>query len=456
MLVELPELPAVDSWNQFFRHAGNITGANRMLKGERTDFWPGHFQYEQRPYAQRFSLGGAIWLFTFLAALNFLRPSFWRNQARGLASTWLLMFVLTAAILCGVRWMAHSGLPERFLITPYAAGIVVAAAMTEPLLHRSRLVQTVALLLVTFSIYAGIRQPIQTAAARYLNPPSISTIDAPFTDALRLIPPGSKILLFGNHLAPDYPLFAPRQGFANQVYPWGKRPIEREPLRHLIAEKQITHLVFQDARVLPFEWAPEVWVDRAWPWLLEEKDLKLILGTGETRVFATSRAKTIVNPNDASQRMDKVPQGTPLVFVAPELQTHVGLDENEVTTPWAIERLNSNGYLWIGSGETSGIAFGVWSDQARAATIQMDLEPGPARQDLGRTIVVDSLEGKKEACRMAFNNRQVIECRVELAAGHNNLHIWSPDKPTVKAQPNGDTRPLIMGLYRASLAPTKR
>ena len=444
-LVELPEVPsavALEPWNQAFRKVAEVSGANRMLIGERTDFWPGYFQYEQKLYARQFSLGGICWLFTFLFVMK-------AGQRKDLAAVWLLMATLTAAIVLGIRWMPHSGLPDRFLITPYAGGIAVAAAMAGQLLMRNKAAQSVALLLMAWAVYPSLRQSLLATGNRVLNPPLISTIDAPFEEAMRLIPPGSRILVFGNHQAPDYPLFAPRQGYANQVFPWGKEQIEPGRLHRVIAENQITHLVFQDARALPFEWAPVLWVDRALPWMLQDKDLRLILASGEIRVFATPRAKVMqLRATSEQLTVTGAPRHAPLLFVSPDLKDHVSVDENELTTPWAIENVNGSGYFWIGSGERFGINFGVWTDQTRTVRITMELEPGPGRKDLLRTVVVDSPTATRQFCREQFDRKQLVVCQVELQAPHGALRIWSPDQPTIAVQPNGDPRALMEGLYR--------
>ena len=459
-LIELPEVPGstgLISWNGFFRNVAEATGANRILQGETKTGWPGVFEFNQTETARNFSLGGILWLMAFgfsLHAIFFGRKVLPESLAPSRLSAALLMATLTGAIIFGIRWMQHSGLPERFLITPYVAGVIIAASYLNHRILHSPKAQAVTLLLLTWAVAPSLRQMELRAGRLQTNPITTAKIDAPFADALLLIPGHSKILLFGNHLAPDYPLFNPRQSYANEVFPWGKEKVDVVKLRSLIKEKQITHLLFEDPSVLSFEWAPSLDVTSTLQWLSSQADLPLLLSADRIRLFATEFA-TSVRATDQQLRVTSVPEKAPLLVVEKALEARVGLDAERLSTPWQIEDLGGEeqGYLWLGTGTEGGISFGLWAKRNESIQLNFDVEPGPSRSDSKRTVVVETALTHRELCRLVLEKRETLSCKVEIDAGHSDLRLFSPDARTIAVMPNGDPRSLIIGLHRVAIVP---
>ena len=457
-LVELPEVPGsagLISWNGFFRNVAEGAGANRILHGEKKTGWPGAFEFSQGETARNFSLGGILWLAAFGFSLHAIlvgRKQIAESLTPSQHSAALLMATLTTAIVFGIRWMQHSGLPERFLITPYVAGVIIAASYLNHWILYSPKAQAFAFLLLSWAVAPSLRQLELRTGILITNPISVAKIDAPFAEALLLIPSHSNILLFGNHIAPDYPLFNPRQFFANKVFPWGKEKVDVLKLRSIIKEKRITHLLFQDSSALSFEWAPSMDVTGTLQWLSEQPDLPLLLSADRIQLFATEFS-TSVRATDEQLRVISVPEKAPLLVVEKALEARVGLDADRLSTPWQIEDLGGDerGYLWLGTGTQGGISFGLWAKRNESIELNLDVEPGPSRRDSKRTVVVETALTHRELCRQVFEKREIFKCKVEIDAGYSDLRVFTPDERTIAAMPNGDPRSLIVGLHHVAI-----
>ncbi len=459
-LIELPEVPASTSliaWNGFFQNIAEATGANRLLRGEKKTGWPGAFEFSQAESARNFSLGGILWLVAFGFSLHAILLGGKGKLASSQFFTALLIATFTGAVVFGIRWMQHSGLPERFLITPYVAGVILAASYLNNRILHSPKAQAVAVLLLTWSVTPSLRQLELRAGRLQTSPITAAKIDAPFAEALLLIPSHSKIMLFGNHLAPDYPLFSPRQSYANEVFPWGKEKVDVVKLRNTIKEKRITHLLFQDPSMLTFEWAPSLDVTGTLQWLSGQADLPLLLSVDRIRLFGTEFA-TPVRATEDQLRVTSVPEKAPLLVVEKLLESRVGLDADRLSTAYQIEDLGGEeqGYLWLGTGTEGGISFGLWAKQRESIQLNLDLEPGPSRSDSKRTVVVETALTHSELCRQVLEKRQTMNCKIEIAAGHSDLRVFTPDQRTVAAMPNGDPRSLIVGLHKVAIGPDSK
>lgn len=453
-LIELPAVPGsvgLAAWNGWFRKVGEVLGANRILAGEKRTGWPGYFEYNQLELAHRFSLGGLLWLM----AMGFSFRALLRKSSPQLLTIAIFMGTLTGAIVLGIRWMQHSGLPERFLITPYVAGVILAAAYLDNLITRRPWVQAVALLLLPWAVIPPVCQALVLMGNRMTHPITLALINDPFQEALPLIPSHSRILLFGNHQAPDYPLFGPYDGYSNSVFPWGKEKFDAATLRRKIDENHITHLLFQDQRALPFEWAPLLEVPEILQWLRLQSDIPMLLSSGRIRLFATAFAGPLQHQVTEEQQLSEVPAKAPLLVVGKRLQPRVGVDTGHLGIPWDIEDLGpvERGYLWLGSGLEGGISFNLIAKEKETVSLELDVEPGPSRAGSIRTLIVEGTVTHQEICRVVLEKRQTLYCTVGITPGPNELRIFTPDTRTIAAMPNGDTRPLLVGLHQVTIEP---
>ena len=61
--------------------------------------------------------------------------------------------------------MAHSGLPERFLIAPYALSLTVSVALLSKFITSRKFVATLVLILIAYSVYMPFRFQISRVRA---------------------------------------------------------------------------------------------------------------------------------------------------------------------------------------------------------------------------------------------------------------------------------------------------
>ena len=102
--------------------------------------------------------------------------------------------------------------------------------------------------------------------------PPIEVLNEPYAQTLRHVPPGSRILLIASGPTRDYPLFAPREGFANTVISWGSGQFDPHRMRMLLTDQRITHVVLEnDVRVLQ-SWRPSVATAEMVKWLRSQTD----------------------------------------------------------------------------------------------------------------------------------------------------------------------------------------
>ena len=237
----------------------SAAGAAAPLPLEANGPWPGRYSYQLPAHATRFSLWGILWIPVLVVAAWLL--------FRNVFSTWptvklapvpaltLLAIPILAVTVFAIRWMTASGVPDRFLIGPYALALPIGVALLGSYASGRKFVQAGALILVVFAVSRPMAEQAYTAEHAIISPVSASDVDEPFHEALESIPTGSRILFVGNQDAGDYPLFSPRTHYANRVIPWGKAPFDPQRMRSLLQSDQVTHVLIQDDQ--------SVFVDRA-------------------------------------------------------------------------------------------------------------------------------------------------------------------------------------------------
>jgi hypothetical protein len=418
--------------------------AAQPLALEKPEGWPGQFVFSVPPAALNYSLGGIA-----LLALLLLGPvrlaQEWRRtrQISANSAVWLLLAALLAAVLIAVRWMVHSGLPERFLIPSFAVAMTLL-----PGLFPSRL-QTLAL--AACLALAGLFPTLQLLAETkrmWTTPPSDDEVLGQFAPAMDHIPPGSHILFFGNQDAPDYPLFAPATGFDRRVTAWGKAPFDPAALESLLARENITHLLFQDPQAAYFHWDPPLPLNPFIQWASQRLGARVPPLEGGRAVLIALRPAASGHAPAARPRqlLSEAPASSPLVSVDREIRSSVGIDAGRMATPWPIENLgpDERGYLWIGSGPDEGLKFRVWSEEQLPAAIRLRVGAGPSRSDSVRNLILRTPAGQQ--LQLSFSASGEVTFPVELNKGLNPFSLFSPDPATVPSMPNGDTRHLIVGL----------
>lgn len=289
-LIELPEQP-IEPFRAEFEAAGNRVieklGAGTPLRLENNPTWPGAFKFSAAPWAQRYSLGGTVWFFMLLvgAVVGIRELVTQRFRLSPMILILAMSGIQLASLAFMIRWMG--GAPDRYWMAPYSLGIPASIALLSFLLRGKPLLLGAALLLVPLTVYPATHHLLEHLNIAVHRPPSTADSDEPFTEAITRIPPGSRIMLFGSRNIRDYPLFRPRDGYPNTVFPYGKSPhFDFARIASMIEDNHITHILFEDDHALSFHWDGGFLVEEVIEWLDRRPDLIGVpLATPNQRLF---------------------------------------------------------------------------------------------------------------------------------------------------------------------------
>lgn len=300
LLLEFPVVPWIGA-REGLANWGNgviaLLGADKPLPLENSQAWPGTFAFSVPQYGSRFSLAGIAWLPVLAFAFVQLIREIFRRFPAAQVSSLSILFIMEAPLLAGIvfeiRWQEGAVLPARYLIAPFALGIVTSAV----LIHRAAINKMRAAICLTALLSLGTTAVSMFAVTQAFSVPKmlsqsypLDQVQEPFTEALSHIPSGSHILLVADQAARDYALFAPSAYYANQVTSWGKLPFESGRMRTIIEKQDITHVLIQDDQSLDFHWAPAISTVEMTSWLANQSDLTQIpLKTPGMRLFARPR-----------------------------------------------------------------------------------------------------------------------------------------------------------------------
>lgn len=258
LLFELPAVPW-EGLRGSLTSAGRgliaLLGAERMLPGEETKVWPDHYMFNAPARAEKYSLGGMLWLpFLIAGCVALLREAratipWVRLSGR----SWVVVIgvPMLGGLVFMVRWMG--GAAERYWIGAYALGLVVTISFIGRWLRRPQ-VAAAGLLMLIATVAPAVRsqqEHLEWAMQANRDP---QKLDEPFFEAAALTPPGSRVLLVGSQNIRDYPLFRPRDGYPNAVFSWGKAPADPARLDRLIEQDRATHVLFEDNQAVGFHW----------------------------------------------------------------------------------------------------------------------------------------------------------------------------------------------------------
>lgn len=114
----------------------------------------------------------------------------------------------------------------------------------------------------------------------------------------------------------------------------------------------------------------------------------------------------------------------------------------EIYNPNGLEQYENLPFFWMG-GEATEIR--VRTDTAGKITFVADLIPGPSLPETNiRNIRVSSTEETMDLVVSEAEKQLLFTIKVD--EGENIITILSLDKPTIKELPNGDQRPLMLGV----------
>lgn len=286
LMLEPPLMPAAGA-REFLTVTGNriiaLSGARQMLPLESDQGWPGTYAYAVASRAEKFSSGGLLWLLTTLGGLIYVGRKLIGSRFRFRLNLVSALMLLQASAFFGIvfltRWMAHSQIPQRFLISVYPLGIVASLIFLRPLLSRRWWLTGIFALLTLITLLSTMRSEaglLRTALLWTSLEEQQQQADEPFAEVLSHLPPGSAILLVGSQDIRDYPLFAPRKGYANRVISWGKASFDEGRLQQHLQNDQITHILIQNDQELSFHWDPNISTREMVLWLSEQSEMSEI------------------------------------------------------------------------------------------------------------------------------------------------------------------------------------
>jgi hypothetical protein len=266
-------------------------GADAPLAGEACSSWPGDFTFRLPAFADRFSLGGMIWLAGLVIgsglALAGLVRTFPGCRLRPLAALALLTLPLFLFVAFVVRWM--SGM-ERFWIPAYALGLPVGLALLARPVGRWRVVQALALAGLGLLVVMPLRQKLtHLQHFRYVHPPWEWWFAEPYPDVQAQLPQGARILLLCDCNFLDYSLFGPHAGYPNRVIPWGQKPWDPGRAADLLKQHAITHVLVTSRDWLNFIEPRRVDAAAAITWFSQQPGMReLPLESKSMRLFAVA------------------------------------------------------------------------------------------------------------------------------------------------------------------------
>jgi hypothetical protein len=248
------------------------TGADQPITLEKNrEQWPGTYSFDAGDGSLRYSTGGMMWVIALAAATAAVIADLFKHRGNARLGSagvlaWLSLSMLAFTLLT-IRWM---GQVERFWVAAYALGVPLIVVEVSRVVRRRRwlrYVVTIVLAITAIPTVRGLARAVATPSAD-----ATRLVDEPFVTTLHHIPPGSRILLVASQAVRDYPLFAPRRGYANEVHSWGNEPFTPQRLAAVLDEHDITHVVLESDAVIAQHWRPYLRTVEMTQWLRRRRD----------------------------------------------------------------------------------------------------------------------------------------------------------------------------------------
>ncbi|MCB0196130.1 MAG: glycosyltransferase family 39 protein [Anaerolineae bacterium] len=463
LLFELPYLPSPfirETITRWGTTTIQLLGAASPLPLENNEDWPGFFTFTLPAYANKFSTGGLIWLPVLGIGLYNLTRSLIRTFPKITLTPLHIVTILSGTLLVSIvfliRWMVGSGLPERFLITPYALGIAVGFTILGRFIAQRRLSRIIILILVAYTVFPTLQMQWDRAkAATVSSPKDKIQLDLPFVEVLDYIPPASHILLVGSQNVPDYPLFAPQCGYANQVISWGKAPFEANRLEALIEANHITHILIENERQLDFHWDPPLKTDEMVTWLKQQPDLNEIpLTTGQMRLFETMQAKQVrLQKIEQKIQLAQAQHNLKIIAVNQSLKEKIGIvlsssgDNTMATEKDSIEILQLN------VGQLEGLQGAVWSKEFQNVLISIDVSSKSGDDSKWLIQLSGFVGGRMVTTEKSFSNSARLDFPIILKPGQNHFMLTVEQEENLKKQINTNSCCTHINLHKIIVNP---
>ena len=113
-----------------------------------------------------------------------------------------------------------------------------------------------------------------------------------------------------------------------------------------------------------------------------------------------------------------------------------------IANPNGLEKVDGRDFFWMGGAST---LVDIWAGSKGKLIIRADMVAGPSLPETqDRKILVKTQQGFETLVQF----RTFLNASIEMPVceGHNKVTLEALDKSTLMVQPNGDTRPLIVGV----------
>ena len=211
-----------------------------------------------------------------------------------------MLVILQLPLLWGdvfiARWMASAGIPERLIIGPYALGIALTLSLFSKFVCVHKNVGTVAIFLIIAMMAIHLRSQYRFATTNFKARPILAHADRRYSEALSLISAGSRILFVGSQDATDYLFFAPRDGYANKVIPWGQFPFDPQRMQDLVRLNCVSHVLIENDQSVGFLGAPSISTTGMASWLSNNSNFHPVgLITSGLRLFEVIASSSVLD-----------------------------------------------------------------------------------------------------------------------------------------------------------------
>ncbi len=290
ILVQFPIIPVKEiaiSLSQFGNNLITTIGAANPLPLESKTGWPGAYSFYIPQFADRYSLIGLLWLPALLVGvislIKTLFNSFAKVQLKSVTSLVLLSGSMLFGIVLQSRWQENAGVPERFIIAPYALGAIITCYYASFLTTKFKVMNYIANLCLVLLIIG----PLPLELYPTFGEDHSNVLDAhPYYQILSYIKPGSNLLNISGQSGEEYYLFDPNNSFSNSVTSWGKTPFDSNMLTNLVMKDKIEYVIIENDREISFHWLPSVNTVRMVEWLSNNSNfLEIKTNLEYTRLF---------------------------------------------------------------------------------------------------------------------------------------------------------------------------
>jgi len=149
-----------------------------------------------------------------------------------------------------------------------------------------------------------------------------------------------------------------------------------------------------------------------------------------------------------------------LVFLDPQLTNRVGVIL-ATSNNWGVENYQGHGVFWIGEKSGQGLQIYLWSEELARVNLDFELAPGSGLPDPLRHMTFSHwrVEPYLELPHLVSTQPYQLDREaqatftVELQPGLNKIVLYCNDEATVRSQPNGDQRPLLVLVNRVDVSP---